>query len=120
ADRTLPDHQHGFSRLQSQRLNSLQTSVHWLDKCGLLERDPLRNLHQPSLNDPIHHTHALGKSTSRRPEPPRTTHLLICRTLREDLPFAVEALPTRNMVEDHDTIAHCKSLDFRTGCSDHA
>jgi hypothetical protein len=70
--------------------------------------------------NPVHHTHVLGKATARRLKSGRDSDLLVDGTLRVQLPAAVEAVETRNVMECNDTIAGNERTHARSHFDDNS
>jgi hypothetical protein len=101
---TLPNHQHGLSRLQMKGLNTFDASIHRLDKTCLLKADAVRDAHRSLLDNPVHYPDVFRKSSTRRLEPGRATNLFVGGTLREGLVAAVITFSTRDVMKHNDPI----------------
>src|SRR5689334_19836226 len=97
----LSNYQDGFSGLELQGLNRLQTSIDRLDERRLFEGDVIRDPHHATRNNPAHNAHIIGESTSGRFKTRSTTHLLVNRALSEHFMFTVVTIPAWNVVKDH-------------------
>src|SRR5260370_435640 len=97
----LPNHQHGLPRFQTEGLNTFDAGIHRLDKTCLLEADAIGDAHRSLLDNPVHHPDVFRKSSARRLEPSRATHLLVGGALREGFVLAVITLSAWDMVKHH-------------------
>jgi hypothetical protein len=85
--------------------HALQTSVHRLDETGPVERNTVRDLLHPAVDNPIHHTNVLGKSSARGFVTCRYADLFINGALGIQFMAAIEAFQTGNMVKRNYAVA---------------
>jgi hypothetical protein len=91
--------------LKVQSANAFQTGIYRLDEASLLERNAVWNPHSTALDYPLHDTDVFRESAAGGFESRRATHFFVGCALREGLVPAIEALPARDVMKDHDAIA---------------
>ena len=120
SDRTLADHQHRLVRREVQAAHALEAGIQRLDKDSLGKWNAVRDLYQPALDDPVHHSHVPGKTTAGRFKSRGAADPLVYRALGEGLLAAVVTTAAGDMVEDGDPIAHSEGFNSRSQGRDRA